>query len=89
MRQCEQAAFERYGEGGEGHHHEDQFNQRVADFEKQYAGQVPDQTSDPSGYKDFQRSVLDYMVTYEIVKSRRPLSRSASPTRMSKIRSTR
>lgn len=44
-----------------------QFNQRVADFEKQYAGQVPDQTSDPSGFKDFQRSVLDYMVTYQIV----------------------
>ncbi len=47
---------------------EDQFNQKVADFEAEYAGQVPDQTSDPSGFKDFQRSVLDYMVTYELVK---------------------
>jgi foldase protein PrsA len=47
---------------------EDQFNTRVADFEAEYAGQIPDKTSDPSGYKDFQRSVLDYMVTYEMVQ---------------------
>ena len=47
---------------------EDQFNKRVTDFEAQYAGQVPDKTSNPTGYKDFQRSVLDYMVTLEIVK---------------------
>jgi len=46
---------------------EDQFNKRVADFELQYAGQVPDKTTDPSGYKDFQRSVLDYMITLELV----------------------
>ena len=47
---------------------EDQFNKRAADFEAEYAGQIPDKTSDPSGYKDFQRSVLDYMVTYEMVQ---------------------
>ncbi len=45
----------------------DQFNKRVADFEAQYSGQIPDKTSNPSGYKDFQRSVLDYMVTYQMV----------------------
>jgi foldase protein PrsA len=47
---------------------EAQFNAKVADFEAEYAGQIPDKTSDPSGYKDFQRSVLAYMVTYEIVQ---------------------
>ena len=47
---------------------QDQFNARVADFEAEYAGQFPDKVSDPNGYKDFERSVLDYMVTYELVK---------------------
>ena len=46
---------------------QDQFNQEVANFAAQYAGQIPDQTSDPAGYKDFERSVLDYEVTYQIV----------------------
>lgn len=46
----------------------DQFNKRLADFQAQYAGQVPDKATDPAAYKDFQRSVLDYMVTYEMVK---------------------
>ena len=39
---------------------------RVADFEVQYAGQVPDKVSDPAGYKVFQLDVLDYMITYEL-----------------------
>ena len=47
---------------------EDQLNQRVTEFEAQYAGQTPDKTSNPSGYKDFQRSVLDYMATYEMIR---------------------
>lgn len=46
------------------------FNARLADFETQYAGQIPDKTSDPDGYKEFQQQVLDYMVTYEIVKQK-------------------
>ena len=44
------------------------FDARVADFEAQYAGtgQIPDKTSAPDQYKDFQRQVLDYMITYEV-----------------------
>ncbi|MFH0916185.1 MAG: peptidylprolyl isomerase [bacterium] len=49
-----------------------QFDARVADFETQYAGQIPDKTSDPDGYGNFQRDVLDYMVTYEIAKQKAP-----------------
>jgi foldase protein PrsA len=46
---------------------EKEFNTRLADFEAQYAGQIPDKATDPEGYKTFQQQVLDYMVTYEMV----------------------
>jgi len=46
----------------------DQFNQAETQAEAQYGSQVPDKTTDPNGYKDFQRGVLDNMVSYEIVK---------------------
>jgi len=46
---------------------QDDFDARVADFEKQYAGYIPDKASDPDGYKEFTADVLDYMVTYQIV----------------------
>jgi foldase protein PrsA len=46
---------------------EKEFNTRLADFEAQYAGQIPDKATDPEGYKAFQQQVLDYMVTYEMV----------------------
>jgi hypothetical protein len=39
---------------------------RVADFEVQYAGQVPDKVSDAKNYKLFQQDVLEYMITYEL-----------------------
>lgn len=51
---------------------QEQFDKRVADFETQYAGQIPDKTADPEGYKDFQRDVLDYIITYELAKQKAP-----------------
>ena len=47
-----------------------EFDQRVADFEAQYAGQIPDKSTDPEAYKQFQRDVLDYMVTYDIASQK-------------------
>ncbi len=47
-----------------------QFDTRLADFEAQYAGQFPDKSTDPDGYKTWQQQVLDYMVTYEIVQQK-------------------
>jgi hypothetical protein len=47
-----------------------QFDTRLAEFETQYAGQVPDKTTDPTGYLDFQQSVLEYMVRLEVVKQK-------------------
>ena len=44
-----------------------QFDKRLAEFEAEYAGQVPDKNYDPAGYKDFQQSVLEYMVRLEVV----------------------
>lgn len=41
-------------------------DQRVADFEKQYAGQTPDKESQPEDYKLFQQDVLEYMITFEL-----------------------
>jgi parvulin-like peptidyl-prolyl isomerase len=46
------------------------FDQRVADFEAQYAGQIPDKTTDPETYKKFQQDVLEYMITYEIASQK-------------------
>jgi foldase protein PrsA len=46
---------------------QDEFDTRLADFEAQYAGSIPDKTTDPDGYATFQQQVLDYMVTYEMV----------------------
>ena len=47
-----------------------QFDQRVAGFEAQYTGQIPDKSTDPAGYKVFQQGVLDYMITYELVSQK-------------------
>ena len=44
----------------------EQFDQRVADFEAQYPGRVPDKKSAPDRYKLFQQDVLEYMITYEL-----------------------
>jgi len=41
-------------------------DQRVADFEKQYAGQTPDKETQPADYKLFQQDVLEYMITFEL-----------------------
>jgi foldase protein PrsA len=49
-----------------------QFDKRTADFEAQYAGQIPDKATDPEGYKNFQVDVLDYMITYELAKQKAP-----------------
>ncbi len=44
-----------------------QFDQRVADFEAQYASQIPDKSTQPDRYKLFRQDVLEYMITYEVV----------------------
>jgi parvulin-like peptidyl-prolyl isomerase len=49
-----------------------QFDARVADFEAQYAGQTPDPATDPEGYTQFQRDVLDYMVMYQLAVQKAP-----------------
>ncbi len=49
---------------------QDQFNKKLADFETLYAGQIPNKQTNPSGYQDFERKVLDYMVNYEVVKQK-------------------
>jgi parvulin-like peptidyl-prolyl isomerase len=48
------------------------FDQRVADFEIQYAGQVPNKTTDPANYKLFQQDVLEYMITYQLASQAAP-----------------
>jgi hypothetical protein len=48
----------------------DQLDQRVADFEAQYAGQTPDEKTAPDQYKQFQLAVLDYLVTYELARQK-------------------
>jgi parvulin-like peptidyl-prolyl isomerase len=45
---------------------QEEFDQRIADFEAQYAGQIPDKSSDPDNYNLFQHDVLEYMITYDI-----------------------
>ena len=42
------------------------FDERIADFEAQYAGQIPDKETDAAQYKVFQQDVLEYMITYEL-----------------------
>ena len=46
---------------------QEQLDARVADFEAQYAGSIPDEATDPEGYKEFTKDVLDYLITYEVV----------------------
>ena len=53
-----------------------QFDARAASFETldKYSGQfgIPDKTTDPDGYKQFQISCLDYMVQYELAVQKAP-----------------
>jgi parvulin-like peptidyl-prolyl isomerase len=46
------------------------FEQRVADFSAQYAGQIPDKTNEPEAYKAFQQDVLEFMVVFEIASQK-------------------
>jgi parvulin-like peptidyl-prolyl isomerase len=39
---------------------------KVADFQAQYPGQFPDETSDPQQFKQFQQSVLEYLITVQL-----------------------
>ena len=48
----------------------EQLNRRVADFEAQYAGQIPDEKSAPDQYKLFQQDVLEYMITHELASQK-------------------
>jgi foldase protein PrsA len=47
---------------------DEQFNERLAALAAQSAGNVPDKTTDPNGYKDFERVSLNYMILVEIVR---------------------
>lgn len=44
-----------------------QLDQKIADFESEYASQIPDKNDSPDQYKLFQEDVLDYLVAYELV----------------------
>jgi hypothetical protein len=47
-----------------------QLDQRVADFEAQYAGQIPNKNTQPDQYKLFRQDVLEYMITYELASQK-------------------
>ncbi len=47
-----------------------ELDERVADFETQYAGQIPDKSTEPDEYKQFQQDVLEYMITYELASQK-------------------
>lgn len=51
---------------------QEQFAERLAGFEAQYEGQVPDRATDPDGYLEFQRQTLDYLVMVELAKQKAP-----------------
>jgi parvulin-like peptidyl-prolyl isomerase len=51
---------------------QEQFDTRMAAFEAQYAGYMPDKEEDPEGYRGFQLNVVDYMVMYEMAKQKAP-----------------
>ncbi|MFH1833770.1 MAG: peptidylprolyl isomerase [bacterium] len=57
---------------GETYITQEQFDKRAADFEVQYAGQIPDEETDPEAYEEFRRDVLDYMVTHELAVQKAP-----------------
>lgn len=46
------------------------FDQRAADFEAQYASQIPDKNSQPDKYKLFRQDVLEYVITYELASQK-------------------
>ncbi len=49
---------------------QEELDQRVADFAAQYAGQIPDESTDPENYKIFQQDVLEYIITYRIASQK-------------------
>lgn len=44
-----------------------EFDQKIADFQAQYAAQIPDEQTVPDEYRAFEQGVLDYLITYRIV----------------------
>jgi parvulin-like peptidyl-prolyl isomerase len=48
------------------------FDQKVADLEAQYPGQIPDKTTDPDNYKLFEQYVLEYLITYQVASQAAP-----------------
>jgi hypothetical protein len=56
------------------------FDQHVAVFAVQYAGEVPDKVGDPAGYHDFEHKVLDYLVTCEVARQKAPFLGAAFST---------
>jgi foldase protein PrsA len=61
---------------GETYISQEQYDARAASFETldKYSQQIgiPDKTTDPDGYKEFQRELLDYMVKYELAVQKAP-----------------
>jgi len=51
---------------GETYITQEQFDQHLPYFNAQYADSIPDKATDPEGYKDYERWVVDYLVTYEL-----------------------
>jgi foldase protein PrsA len=48
----------------------DQFNTDLLIYKGVMAGRVPDEKSNPSAYQQFESSVLNHLVTYEMVKAK-------------------
>lgn len=49
---------------------QDQLNTRVGEIQKQLQGRVPTKEQDAKAFADFERQVLDYMVTLDIIQAK-------------------
>lgn len=49
---------------------QEELDGRIADFQAQYGGMLPNEETNPEAYQEFIRDVVDYLVTYEIVSQR-------------------
>lgn len=47
---------------------QDQLNTRVKEIQAQLQGRVPTKEQDPKAFADFEKQVLDYMVTLDVIK---------------------
>jgi foldase protein PrsA len=49
---------------------QEQLDTRTAEFAAQYGGAVPSEETNPEGYLEFKRNVLEYMITYEMAQQK-------------------